>query len=302
MSSGVVNVQVLELFVAILEEGSIGAGARRVGMAQPNASHLIADLEGRTDARLLQRTPRGSVPTQAGVLFAELAREVLESTHRLDDWVRTRGGAPGPTVLRVAASMTIAETLLPVWLAELRRRLPQVQAQVRVANSLDVLADVQDGALDVGFVETPYVPVRVNAMVVQEDELIVVIPPSHAWAGRAGGISVAELARTPLVVREEGSGTRDGLDQLLADVDAVPPIQVLTSNAAVRVAVTAGAGPALLSRLAVRHELDTGEVLEVPLQGPAVTRPLTAVWPGPRRLTGASAELLQVAAAGDGGS
>lgn len=296
MSVSWVHVETLELFLAIIETGSIGAGARRVGMAQPNASHRVAALEARVNTVLLERTPRGSAPTEAGVLFAERARAVLDAAHSLDDWVDTRRRGTGPLTLRVGASLTIADTLLPVWLAELKRQVPQVRAEVRVMNSLAVLDDVQEGLLQVGFVETPYVPVRLNAMVVQEDELVVVIPPGHAWADRQGGIGLRELAQTPLVVREEGSGTRDGLSRVLADYAPVDPAQVLTSNAAVRVAVSAGVGPAVLSRLAIRDQLSSGELLHVPLEGPRISRPLTAVWPGPRRLTGPAADLAQIAA------
>lgn len=291
-----VQVQSLELFLAIIETGSIGAGARAVGMAQPNASQRVAGLEARANAALLERTPRGSVPTEAGALFAERARAVLDAARSLDDWVDTRRHCDRPSLMRVGASMTIADTLLPAWLAELKRQVPHVRVDVRVLNSMNVLDDVQEGLLHVGFVETPYVPVRVNAMVVQEDELVLVIPPGHAWAVRHGSVSLRELAQTPLVVREEGSGTRDGLRKVLQDYAPVDPAQVLTSNAAVRVAVTAGVGPAVLSRLAIRAQLDSGELLHVPLDGPRISRPLTAVWPGPRRLAGPVAELVQIAA------
>lgn len=290
------NLRVLELFVAIVDEGSIGAGARKVGMAQPYASHLVADLEARSGLSLLDRTPRGSEPTEAGALFAAQARDVVNAVQSLYDWVDTRQRGSGPAKLKVGASMTIADSLLPTWLAELRRRLPHVRADVQVLNSTHVLDDVQEGVLHMGFVETPYVPVRLNARVVQEDELVVVVAPSHPWANRYDGISLHELAHTPLVVRETGSGTRDGLQKLLAGVSAVDPAQVLTSNAAVRVAVTAGAGPAVLSRLAIADQLDNGELLQVRLEGPRISRPLTAVWSGPRRLTGATAELVQIAA------
>lgn len=297
MGTNWVELEVLELFVAIVDEGSIGAGARTVGMAQPNASRLIAELEVRADTTLLDRSPRGSSPTEAGGVLGVRARAVLAAARELDDWIDTRRTAGEPRRLRVGASLTIADTLLPSWLAELRRRAPQLSADVTVLNSTQILDQVEDGALHIGFVETPYVPVRLNAMVVEEDELVVVIDPGHEWADKQGKVGVAELARTPLVVREEGSGTRDGLRQLLGGAVPVAPAQVLSSNAAVRVAVTAGAGPAVLSTLAVRPQLDSGELLRVPLDGPAVYRPLTAVWSGPHRLTGHTAELVRIAAA-----
>lgn len=290
------NLQVLELFVAVVDEGSVGAGARKVGMAQPNASRAIADLEAELNAALLDRSPRGSVPTARGLLLADQARELLDAARRFTEEVRASGGN-GALKLRVGASNTIADTLLPVWLAALKRRLPQASVEVQVANSAQIIQEVQRGSLQLGFVETPNVPVRLNAMVVREDELVVVVSPDHEWANRRGAISLQELAQTPLVVREPGSGTREALQEVLAGYDVAGPAQVLGSNAAVRVAVAAGAGPAALSQLAVRNQLASGELLRVPFEGQGIGRPLTAVWSGPRRLSGAAAELVTVAAA-----
>src|SRR5699024_10951161 len=149
---------------------------------------------------------------------------------------------------------------------ELHRRLPKARVEVHVLNSTQVMSGVQHGDLQLGFVETLHTPVRLNSRVVHEDELAVVVAPSHEWAERQGKISLYELAQTPLVVREPGSGTRETLDELFAGLVPVEPAQVLTSNAAIRVAVASGEGPAALSRLALRNELASGELLQVPLE------------------------------------
>ena len=295
MSSVWPNLEALELFVAIVDEGSVGAGARKVGLAQPNASRVMARLETTMKTTLLDRSPRGSAPTVAGLAIAAQARTVLDCAQRFNAFVHAREGNE-EVELRIGASMTIAECLLPAWLAELRRRLPRVRVDLRVLNSAQVLQEVQDGALQLGFVETPHLPVGLNATVVQEDELVVVVAADHAWATRRTKVGLQELAETALVVRERGSGTREALDELLAGRIAAEPAQVLGSNAAVRVAVSSGAGPAALSKLALRGQLASGELLRVPLAGQQVTRPLTAVWQGPRRLTGPVAELVTVAA------
>ena len=263
-------------------------------MAQPNASRLIAKLEAQVKTALLERSPRGSVPTPTGLLLADRARDVLAAAQRFNDATRTDKNAGVTPRLLVGASMTIAECLLPAWLAQLRRHTPQLRVEVRVLNSVQVLAQVRDGSLPLGFVETPRLPLGLNATVVHEDELVVVVAPDHPWAQRRDKVGLDELARTPLVVREPGSGTREALDELLTNLAPVEPAQVLHSNAAVRVAVASNQAPAALSRLAVRHELATGELLQVPLDR-RVTRPLTAIWPGPRRLNGHAAELVTVA-------
>ena len=296
MPSALPNLSALALFVAVVDEGGLGAGARRAGIHQPNASRMIAQLEAQAGTVLLERDPRGARPTSAGLLYAAQARELLDAAEQFSDWLR-HSRDEDARELRVGASMTIAEHLMPAWLAELRRRSPRIRVDLEVLNSTQVLAGVHDGRLRLGFVETPRLPGDVHAMTLREDELVVVVAPEHPWALREGPLDPAELAATPLVVREGGSGTRDAYEELLPAAGETPPVQELGSNAAVRIAVASGAGPAVLSMLAVRSGLESGQLLRVPVAGPRLRRPLTAVWNGPRRLSGPAADLVAVATA-----
>ena len=296
MPSELPNLSALALFVAVVDEGGLGAGARRAGIHQPNASRMIAQLEAQAGTVLLERDPRGARPTSAGLLYAAQARELLDAAEQFSDWLR-HSRDEDARELRVGASMTIAEHLMPAWLAELRRRSPRIRVDLEVLNSTQVLAGVHDGRLRLGFVETPRLPGDVHAMTLREDELVVVVAPEHPWALREGPLDPAELAATPLVVREGGSGTRDAYEELLPAAGETPPVQELGSNAAVRIAVASGAGPAVLSMLAVRSGLESGQLLRVPVAGPRLRRPLTAVWNGPRRLSGPAADLVAVARA-----
>lgn len=290
------NLQALALFVAVVDEGSLGAGARRMSIHQPNASRLISRLEAEAATPLLDRHPRGSRPTPAGLVYAAHARELLEAADHFTEWLSIARNDEAPE-LRVGASMTIAEHLVPVWLTELRKRTPGTRVHLEVENSTQVIDDVRAGRLRLGFVETPHVPHDVHAHVVAEDELVLVIAPHHPWAERTDPVGMEELAATPLVVREGGSGTREALEAVVGEGAQAPPALVLGSNAAVRIAVASGAGPAVLSARAVQAQLNTGELLRVPLAGAGLRRSFTAVWKGPRRLTGAAADLVAVAEA-----
>src|SRR5699024_6178392 len=117
----------------------------------------------------------------------------------------------------------------------------------------------------------------------------------HPWAHSQRAISLEELAETPLVVREQGSGTRDGLDKLLRGHHLAHPTQILASNTAVRVAVTAGAGPAVLSRLTIQAQLAARPLVQLPLHAQAISRPLTPFLAGPDRRVGAAVELFRIA-------
>ncbi|CCH34464.1 hypothetical protein BN6_72300 [Saccharothrix espanaensis DSM 44229] len=187
--------------------------------------------------------------------------------------------------------MTVAEHLAPVWIGELRRTRPDLHVGLRVTNSETVLRLLREGAADLGFVEAPGAVRGLSTRKVAVDRLAVVVPPGHRWATRP--VSVTELAATPLVVRERGSGTRDTLDKALPG--AVPPALELGSTTAVRGAVVAGVAPAVLSVLAVALDLADGRLVEVPVAGLDLRRVLRAVWAGGRRLVGPAAELLAVA-------
>lgn len=281
----------IELLVAVADHGSLSAGARAVGMAQPNATRSIARLERRLGVPLLHRSTAGSTLTPAGLLVVDWARQLLTSARGLLDGAASL--AVDGAALTVAASQTIAEHLLPRWLSRFRERHPETTVTVGVHNTTSVLDRVRRGRCDLGFVEGPRAPKDVHNLTVTQDELVLVVAPDHPWAGRRKPVPTAELTQAGLVTREQGSGTRTALEAELGG--PVTTTLALTSNAAVRVAVQAGTGPAVLSRYAVADALAAGTLVEVPAQGLPITRSLRAVWTGPKRLTGPAADLLAVA-------
>lgn len=288
------DLAVLELLVGIDEHSSLGAAARRAGMAQPNASRRVKNLERRLGLPLLDRTPRGSRLTPEGTVVAHWAREVLADAERLLDAAAALH-TERQSQLDIGASMTVAEHLVPTWLSEFRADARDVQIQLRVENSREVIERVLAGEHDLGFVESPSVPSSVRSMTVGQDRLTVVVPPSHPWAKLRRPLSVAELAATPLVVREAGSGTRTTLDLALHDYRRPDPIAQLGSSAAVRTSVLSGVGPAVLSTLAIAHWIASGELHEVQVAELDLRRTLRAVWRGPDQLRGPARDLVTLA-------
>lgn len=126
--------------------------------------------------------------------------------------------------LRVAASLTVAEHLLPGWIAALHRESPDVILAVEVTNSSKVLARVSDGSADVGFVEgnEPGLDMM-STVVVRSDRLVVVVDTAHPWSRRQSAVLGRELAAAELIVREPGSGTREVLDNALSPGAAPGP-------------------------------------------------------------------------------
>ncbi|MBP8921826.1 MAG: LysR family transcriptional regulator [Micropruina sp.] len=287
----------LAVLVAVTEHGGVGAGARALGVAQPNASRALRRLERRLGLTLLSRGPNGTVPTDQGGLVVDWARRVLDANQRLL-LAASAIGRGDLGAVRLAASQTIAEELLPRWLAALRAEQPRLDVSLTVGNSLEV-GRLVSADTTLGFVESPELPssltVAVESLEVATDRLVVVVAPGHEWARRTRPVPLTELVDTPLIVREPGSGTRIALERALEGHDTAAPALELASNAAVRVAVSSGAGPAVLSEHAVHGSVRAGELTAVMVEGLIVERPLRAIWPADPPLPAAGRRLVELA-------
>ncbi|PRQ11837.1 LysR family transcriptional regulator [Corynebacterium sp. 13CS0277] len=244
---------------ALEKEGSVSAAAVALGISQQACSARLQALSHSVGRALTARTPHGLVLTDTGRVVLGWARPVLAAAGDFDSLVSTLSHRQG---LRVGASLTVAEYLLPGWLAHYPG-----QVQLEAANSATVLSRVAAGDLDVGFVETPTLPVGLNRRLLGWDEMVVCVAPAHPWAGTS--ISAAELARTPLIAREEGSGTRATVD---AAIDCVEPAATVTTTAAALALVATGVAPSVLPRRCLDSRL-----VEVPCPV-RFARPIHAVW------------------------
>nr|WP_246233171.1 LysR family transcriptional regulator [Nakamurella aerolata] len=292
MSQRMPDLPMLETLQAVARLESLSAAAAELGITQQAVSARLKALEARVGVPLLRRGPRGSALTAAGVSVVEWADRLLDTATAVDTALATLRTSRA-SQLRVAASLTIAEQLLPTWLVRMRADLllrgeqpPEVI--LHAANSEQVLERVRAGTADLGLIETPTVPRGLSHRTVATDELVVVVAPDHPWARRRRPLAASQLARTPMVWRESGSGTRDSamaaIGRAVGNPDVAAAALELSTTSAVKAAVTAGAGPAVLSRLALGDELRAGRLVAVDVEGLDLRRNLRAVWIGGREL------------------
>ncbi|MEU5240660.1 LysR family transcriptional regulator [Streptomyces lydicus] len=292
LSHRVPDLGALELLLAVARLGSLGRAARAQGISQPAASSRIRSMERQLGVALVERSPRGSRLTDAGALVTDWARRVVEAAEAFDAGAQALRGRRDSR-LRVAASMTIAEYLLPGWLIALRAELPGTAVSLLAGNSSVVAERLLAGEADLGFVEGLAVPAGLDGAVIAHDRLVVVAAPSHPWTRRRGELTADELAVTPLILRERGSGTRQVLDAALAAHGGLAePLLELASTTAVKAAVVSEAAPSVLSELAVGEELGARRLVEIPVRGLRLGRELRAVWPAGQRPAGPARHLL----------
>lgn len=307
LGSHVPDLRSLELLLQVGQTGSLGAAAAELGISQQAASARMRTMEALVGEALVSRSKRGSELTATGELLSQWAVKVVDAAAELDAGIaslrRDRSAH-----LDVAASLTIAEHLLPGWmvalrLQQLKRGVPVTDITLTATNTAKVVGLVTAGQVDLGFVEGPEAPAGLRHRRVGVDELILVVGPAHPWAARRRQpVTAALLASTPLVVREEGSGTRTVLDRALREYDRPAPVLELSSTTAVRSAVSAGAGPAVLGAHAVRDDLASGRLVAVPVSGVDLTRVLHAVWVGGSHPgEGPGRDLVSLAARSAGG-
>lgn len=292
------DIAALRALVLVAEENSISAAGARLGVSQQAVSMRVRGLEKDLRVRLLVRSARGSRLTPAGELVVEWARTLLAAADEFSGAVASLRTDRART-MRVAASLTIAEHLLPEWIARWRTWLGDDSpiVQLAAANSTSVINAVRAGTADLGFIESPAAPADLGAVPVGHDRIDVVVHRSHRWA-RTGAVGARELARTPLVLREPGSGTRQALEAAL-EAEGTPlqvePAAVVPTTLGVRSAVMAGVAPGALSSLAVSEDVRAGRLVRVRVRNVRIRRPLSAIWVGATPPASAR-DLLQVIA------
>lgn len=260
----------LRIFVAVAEREHVTRAARALDLTQSSVSAAVASLEREFGTKLFHRVGRGIALTEAGRLFLDETRAILARADSTASLMRDVAGLARGR-LSIKASQTIASHFLPGALVAFHRTYPGIALAVSLGNSSDVARAVLDGSVELGFVEGPASALsspQLAAELIGHDELALIVPPDHAWAGR-GDVDAEDLAAGTWVLREDGSGTRavfvDAMAALGVKAASLDIAIELPSNEAVLAAVAAGAGAAVLSLSVCADGLATGRIVRVPL-------------------------------------
>jgi LysR family transcriptional regulator, transcriptional activator of the cysJI operon len=270
------NFEQLRSFQAVAAKGGFSRAAESLYLTQSTISMQVAALEKELGVRLFERLGRRVVLTHAGDVMLGYAFRILsliDASKRA--MTELRGLDAGE--LRVGASLTIGSYVIPEVLGEFRRSHPGVRIVLDIAPTGRIADGVVGGSLDLGMVEADVDDPELVVEPFFMDELVLIVPAHHRWAGREA-LPVAALAEEPFIEREPGSGTRELVRQRLAEKGvAVRPVLEMGSPEAIKSAVRAGLGVAIVSRSTVELELRAGLLSGMALDGVSMIRPFLTV-------------------------
>ena len=275
------NVTQLRAFVAVVEHGSFSEAARLMGLSQPAVTMQIQALESDLGVTLLERRYRRVEMTEAGRTLLPYARAVLGQLEAAREEIEHLAASVGGH-LRLAASTTPGQYVLPSLLGSFLRANPGAGVSLRVHDTAEVVEAVESGDAHLGMTGARIPGARVTYEAMGTDNLVLVCPPDSHLVG-AKELTLADVAEEPFIVREEGSGTRMIFEDTLRAGGIEPGelrvvLELGTSEAIVN-AVEGGMGVGVVSRWMADKALRLGTVAEVEVPHFPVERPFYVVTP-----------------------
>jgi DNA-binding transcriptional LysR family regulator len=271
---GGVDLRRLEIFVKVAELGSFSRAAEALFLTQPTVSEHVRALEDELGVQLLDRLGRGAAPTRAGTLLLGYAQRILALSREASQAIAQLQGRVSGELL-VGGSTIPGEYLLPALIGAFRGKYPDVSVSLRIGSSSEVQTWVEEGRVELGVIGAPPSARALDGRRLMADELVIAVPPEHPWA-TLGTVTLDDLRREPMIVRERGSGSRETFEHALESAGlGLARFRVVgefASTQAVKQAVRAGVGVSIISRRAVEDECRAGLLASVRLRDLRIER------------------------------
>ncbi len=286
----------LQVFHSVAKHLSFTKAAEALHMTQPAVTFQVRQLEEYFNTRLFDRTHNRISLTEAGKRVYEIGGRIFELYAEMDHAIKELTGEVSG-VLIIGASTTIAEYMLPALLGDFKSKYPDVNVRLKVSNTEGIVSMVESNVIDLGVVEAPVANKNLAVELCKKDQLVAIVAPNHPLANKEK-LSVEDLTGNPYICREEGSGTREVINEYMQEVGASPAeldiIMELGSPEAIKGAVEAGIGIAVLSKATLIKELKLRTLVAIPLD-PPLERPFSFVHQKQKFRQRAMEELLEFA-------
>jgi DNA-binding transcriptional LysR family regulator len=262
----------LEVFLAVARARSYRRAAEALHTSQPALSQHIGELEAELKVKLFDRLGRSVALTEGGRLLETHAQRVFGALDSAREAIGELQGLQRGSLV-VGASTTPGIYVLPAMIGHFRQQYPGVDLRLRIANSRLIEERVRSNELDLGVVGGHGLAHGEECLVEGlDDELVLIVGPRHRWSRRRT-VAPADLAREPLLMREEGSASRDVTVRALLQAGVrYQTAMELDHTEAIKQAVMAGLGVAFVSVHAVRREVATRHLVAVRLAGVPIRR------------------------------
>ncbi|WP_208586084.1 LysR family transcriptional regulator [Gracilibacillus suaedae] len=272
------NIATLQMFCLVVDVGSISQAAKLSYVSQPAVTKQIHQLETTYNTLLFDRKDGRLTLTENGKILYPFAKSIVEDFKRSKDAVAVNNKKYHES-LKVGASLTIGEYLLPGFLGRFNKKNPDINISLLVENTPRVLEALSNGVIDLALVEGIITDKNLQVESIAEDELILIHSPDHAWKDR-DAITLQELSNERMLWREPTSGTRLIIENFLREYDILDSIESymdLGSTQAIKSAVEANLGVSIVSSLTVKRELELGLLCETKIKDVAFKRNLWLV-------------------------
>jgi DNA-binding transcriptional LysR family regulator len=283
----------LKVFRTVAEKRSFRHAAETLYLTQPAVTLQVKALEDEIGLKLFDRSGKTIALTEAGALLLRHAEQIAAQVYSArQELARLKGENRGE--LKLGASTTIAQYVLPKLLAGFLKDNDEVQVSIVSGNNDKVVQDVLEGDSALGLIEGPARQPLLKTERFLPDEIAVIVHAQHPWADKV--ISLGELARAPLIVREEGSGTRRVVENTLHEAGIrtkdLNIFMQLDSTEALKASVESGLGIAFVSRRAIHKEVRMDTLKEVTVDGLRFRRDFSILYPRGPEPSGAAGTFL----------
>lgn len=268
------NLHLLRMFAAVVQTGSFSRAGEVLNISQPAISKGVRDFELQVGCRLLNRSPKGVVPTTEGLALSRHAETLFAAERAAEEELSALRGLHNGS-LRIGASTTIATYMIARYLGAFHRAHPGVDLHLVSANTRDIAEQMATQDIDIGLVEGPIEERNIIAEPWRTDVMKLIVAPDHAFAAAKEAIDPKRLDDEVLILREPGSGSREVVTQALT-AHSIEPLRTLEigSTAAIKQVVAAGLGVSIVSAVSVKDQVQLGHLKIVAMQGVQIERTL----------------------------
>ncbi|MDI1472441.1 MAG: selenium metabolism-associated LysR family transcriptional regulator [Thermodesulfovibrio sp.] len=261
----------LKIFVSVYKNKSFSKAANQNFLTQPTVSEHIKNLETYLNCKLFDRVGKKIIPTKEADILYEHALEIIDKLQNLKENIEKIKKIPSGKIL-IGASTIPGTYILPSFIASFKKFYPDINIQINISDSQNVINSIFSGDILLGFVGTKINNSLIDYIPFVEDELVVASPNFFDKSF----IDVTELLEYPFIVREEGSGTRKEtekwLNHLGIKLENLNIVCTLGSTDAVKQAIKKGIGISILSIHAIKDEIECGKLKALRIKGNEIKR------------------------------